>query len=73
MEFCSRPISAFCLHFCSKSIRMRKTRHHMQFVYKRLGIIWGHFRAFLQTVFLFFAMKLIYVVLTFIKYRKFLF
>ena len=53
----------FCLHFCSKPIRMRKTRHHMKFVNKHLGIIWGHFRALLQAVFLFFVLKLIYVVL----------
>ena len=49
----------FCLHFCPKPIRMRKTLHHMKFVNKRMG----YFRAFLQMVFLVFAMKLIYVVL----------
>ena len=35
----------------------------MQFVNKRLGIIWGSFRALLEGFFCFFAMKLIYVVL----------
>jgi hypothetical protein len=27
----------FCLHFCPKPIRMRKTLHHMKFVNKRMG------------------------------------
>jgi hypothetical protein len=37
----------FCLHFCSKPIRMSKIRHHMKF-----GITLGHFRALLQAGFL---------------------
>jgi hypothetical protein len=30
----------FCLHFCPKPIRMRKTLHHMKFVNKRMGLLW---------------------------------
>jgi hypothetical protein len=29
----------FCLHFCPKPIRMRKTLHHMKFVNKRMGLL----------------------------------
>jgi hypothetical protein len=28
----------FCLHFCPKPIRMRKTVHHMKFDNKRMGV-----------------------------------
>jgi hypothetical protein len=28
----------FCLHFCPKPIRMRKTLHHTKFVNKRMGV-----------------------------------
>jgi hypothetical protein len=28
----------FCLHFCPKPIRMRKTLHHMKFDNKRMGV-----------------------------------
>jgi hypothetical protein len=29
----------FCLDFCRKPIRMRKTLHHMKFVYKHMGLL----------------------------------
>ena len=29
----------FCLHFCPKPIRMRKTLHHMKFVNKHMGLL----------------------------------
>jgi hypothetical protein len=49
----------FCLHFCPKPIRMRKTLHHMKFVNKHMGLL----HSFAASDFLVFAMKLIYVVL----------
>jgi hypothetical protein len=38
----------FCLHFCPKPIRMRKTLHHMKFVNKHMGLL----QSFAASVFL---------------------
>jgi hypothetical protein len=58
-EFRSRPISAFVYIFALSQSECVK-----RFItWNLLTNVWGYFRAFLQAVFLVFALKLIYVVL----------
>jgi hypothetical protein len=49
VEFRSQPISTFV--YISAQSTICKTLHHIEFVNKHLEIIWGHFRALLQTFF----------------------